>query len=201
MTSEEPLSSCLVLIHVVPPLIFTVMPFPATPTNYLAVPSPSLGVCHCNKRVMRKLFLHQYLQLAQLFTRGIVDIVFQSTAKMPHPQGRARLNIAKLLGCLPPWTVRWGMWIKYIWVGSWICVGSRGWSCVTEWWQFPIIFLVLSPSFQYLRLPSQSQIPSSPVLHPDRGSPLELYSLEYHVMYNFCTSTWVNLVKKYGNRY
>jgi len=113
MTSEEPLSSCLVLIHVVPPLIFTVMPFPATPTNYLAVPSPSLGVCHCNKRVMRKLFLHQYLQLAQLFTRGIVDIAFQSTAKMPHPQGRARLNIAKLLGCLPPWTVRWGMWIKY----------------------------------------------------------------------------------------
>ena len=28
-----PLSSCLVLIHVVPPLLFTVTPFPATPTN------------------------------------------------------------------------------------------------------------------------------------------------------------------------
>ena len=36
MTSEEPLSSCL-LIHVVPPL---------------AVPSPSLKVCQCKKRDM-----------------------------------------------------------------------------------------------------------------------------------------------------
>ena len=53
MIGEEILSSCIVLIHVVPHLLFTVTPFPATPTNNLAVPSPSLGICHCNKRDMR----------------------------------------------------------------------------------------------------------------------------------------------------
>ena len=66
LTSEEPLSSCLVLIHVVPPLLFTVPPIPATPTNNLAVPSPSLGVCHCvicgiRASKISQLFLHQYL--------------------------------------------------------------------------------------------------------------------------------------------
>ena len=32
MTSEGPLSSCFVLMLVVPPFLFTVTPFPATPT-------------------------------------------------------------------------------------------------------------------------------------------------------------------------
>ena len=65
MTNEEPWSSCLVLLHVVPPLLFTVTTFPATPTNNLAVPSPSLGVCHCNKRDMwnsRELLSEKELQ-------------------------------------------------------------------------------------------------------------------------------------------
>ena len=79
MTSEESLSSCLVLINVVPPFLFTVTPFPASPTNNLAVPSPSLGVCIainviCGIRASKisRLFLQQYFlfQLAQLFIRG-----------------------------------------------------------------------------------------------------------------------------------
>ena len=53
LTNEEALKICLVLIHVVPPL-FTVTPFLTTPTNNLAVPSPALGVCHCNKRNSRE---------------------------------------------------------------------------------------------------------------------------------------------------
>ena len=76
-TSKEALGICLVLLHVAPPLLFTVTSFPDTPTNNLAAPSPSLKVYHCNKRDMQNLheqnfFLHQdvLFPLAQLFIRG-----------------------------------------------------------------------------------------------------------------------------------
>ena len=67
------------MLYVAPPLLFTVTSFPTTPTNNLAVPSPSLGVVHCNKRDMWNLckqnfmiVLHQSVlfQLAQHFIHG-----------------------------------------------------------------------------------------------------------------------------------
>ena len=76
---QEALSDCLLLLYVAPPLLFTVTSFPTTPTNNLAVPSPSLGVVHCNKRDMWNLckqnfmiVLHQSVlfQLAQHFIHG-----------------------------------------------------------------------------------------------------------------------------------
>ena len=51
VTSEEASSNCLVLLHVDPPLLFTVTSFLATPINSLAVPSHSLGVYKYNKLV------------------------------------------------------------------------------------------------------------------------------------------------------
>ena len=42
MTSEEAQANCLLLLHGAPPLLFTVTSFPATPTNSLSVPRPSL---------------------------------------------------------------------------------------------------------------------------------------------------------------
>ena len=57
MTREEALRICLVLLHVAPPLLFTVTSFPDMPTNNLTAPSPSLKVhvYHYNKCDMRNL--------------------------------------------------------------------------------------------------------------------------------------------------
>jgi len=103
MTIEEPSSSCLVLIHVVPPLSFTVTPFPATPTNNLAVLSPSLGVCHCNKREFAREKFHAcfctntfYFNWPKFLSVGIVDIAFQSagTDKSATPTGYLDFHFA-----------------------------------------------------------------------------------------------------------
>ena len=45
--------NCLLLLRVAPPLMFIVTSFQATPTNSLALLSPSLGVYQYNKLDMR----------------------------------------------------------------------------------------------------------------------------------------------------
>ena len=87
---------CLVLLHVAPPLLFTVTLFPATPTNKLAVPSPSLKVYHCNKRDMRNLHKQNFtivfaqdilFPLPQLFIHGNSRYRFPKRWNWPCPQG------------------------------------------------------------------------------------------------------------------
>ena len=94
------------LIHVVPPLLLTVTPFPATPTNNLAVPSPSLGVCHCNKTwyaEFARAKFHDcfctntfYFNWPNFLSVGIVDIAFQSagTGKSATPTGHLDFHLA-----------------------------------------------------------------------------------------------------------
>ena len=53
ITKEEAWHNCLLLLHVAPPLMCTVMSFQTTAMNSLAVPSPSLGVYQYNKLDMR----------------------------------------------------------------------------------------------------------------------------------------------------
>ena len=81
----------LLLLHVAPPLLFTVT-FPVTPTNSLAVPSPSFKEYHYNKHAMwictskiSWLFLHQYVlfQLAQLFICGDSQYLFPISKALP----------------------------------------------------------------------------------------------------------------------
>ena len=73
---QEVLSNCIVLLHVAPPLLFTVTSFTAMPTNNLAAPSSSLGVYLnviwgiCTSKLSLFLCLYVLFQLAQLFTRG-----------------------------------------------------------------------------------------------------------------------------------
>lgn len=61
------------LKYYIPPLLFSVTPFPAMPTNSLAVPSSSLRVYQCNMRNLREQrFTNVFapicsIQLAQLF--------------------------------------------------------------------------------------------------------------------------------------
>ena len=99
------------LLHVAPPLLFTVTSFPAMPTNNLAVPSPSLGyviainvICGIHASKISRLFLHQYVlfQLAQLFICGNTPYRFPNcwNWQICHAHRAFRIQLCTLCGKL-----------------------------------------------------------------------------------------------------
>ena len=106
MTIEEAWSNCLLLLHVAPPLVFTVMSFLATPINSLTVPSPSLRVYQCNKQVFAWAIFYDcfytimfYFIWPNFLSVGIPDISFQSagTGKYATPTRHLNFHFAPLV--------------------------------------------------------------------------------------------------------
>ena len=111
LTSKEAWCNCLLLLHVVPPLLFTVTSFVVTPTNSLAVPSSSLGVHQYNKCDMRNLHKQNFtIVFASIRCISTDPTFYLELANMPAHQPRClNFHFEPLAVCyelFPQWNQR-----------------------------------------------------------------------------------------------
>ena len=108
----------LPLFHGAPPLLFTVVSSPVTPTNSLAVPSPSLEVHQCNERdiiIVGATVLQVYVlvHLAQVF---ILYFAMRWNWQIYHTHQAFKLLLRTFSGKPQTFPTRE---IKDKWISSW----------------------------------------------------------------------------------